>query len=90
MNLLGNINDFRFANLTSYKHAVNTARPAVNVAALIGHTALRNNHMDRLDRVATADEITAMREQLRIALAEGALGLSSGLAYASAFASTFG
>lgn len=88
MNLLGNINDFRFANLASYKHAVNTARPAVNVAALIGHTALRNNHMDRLDRVATADEITAMREQLRIALAEGALGLSSGLAYASAFAST--
>ena len=29
------------------------AQPAVNVGALVGHTALRNNHMDRLDRAAT-------------------------------------
>ncbi len=88
MNLLGNMNDFRFANLASYKSAVNEARPAVNVAALVGHTALRNNHMDRLDRAASDEEILAMRTQLREALAEGALGLSSGLAYASAFSST--
>lgn len=88
MNLLGDFNDFRFANLATYKTAVNNTRPAVNVAALIGHTALRNNHMDRLDRTATADEIAAMREQLRESLAEGALGLSSGLAYASAYSST--
>ena len=88
MNLLGNMNDFRFANLASYKSAVNEARPAVNVAALVGHTALRNNHMDHLDRAASSEEILAMRTQLREALAEGALGLSSGLAYASAFSST--
>jgi N-acyl-D-aspartate/D-glutamate deacylase len=56
----------------------------VNVAALVGHTALRNNHMDRLDRCATEGEIDAMRAQLREALEGGALGLSSGLAYASA------
>ncbi|WP_284208571.1 N-acyl-D-amino-acid deacylase family protein, partial [Chitiniphilus shinanonensis] len=62
------------------------ARPAVNVAALVGHTALRNNHLDRLDRPADAAEIAAMRAELRDALAHGALGLSSGLAYASAFA----
>ena len=35
------------------------------MAALVGHTALRNNHMDRLDRSATRDEVLAMREQLR-------------------------
>ncbi len=58
--------------------------PAVNVAALAGHTALRNNHMDRLDRAATAAEIQAMRAQLIEALDHGALGLSSGLAYLSA------
>ncbi len=46
-----------------------------------GHTALRNNHMDRLDRAATAAEIEAMRAQLIEALDHGALGLSSGLAY---------
>ncbi len=86
MNLLGMPELFCYANFASYKQAVNAAQPAVNVAALVGHTALRNNHMDRLDRVATADEIELMREQLREALEEGALGLSSGLAYASASA----
>lgn len=88
MNLLGAAEDFCFADLATYKAAVNRTCPAVNVAALIGHTALRNNHMDRLDRVATPTEIEAMRTQLREALAQGALGLSTGLAYASAFASS--
>lgn len=88
MNLLGSKEDFCFPDLATYKQAVNKTVPAVNVAALIGHTALRNNHMDRLDRSATDYEIAAMRLQLRTALAEGALGLSSGLAYASAFSSS--
>lgn len=88
MNLLGAPEDFSYADFASYKHAVNQAQPAVNVAALIGHTALRNNHMDRLDRTATQAEIELMRVQLRESLSEGALGLSSGLAYGSAIASS--
>jgi len=85
MNLLGEAADFRFADFASYRQAVEAACPAVNVAALVGHTALRQNHMERLDRAATAAEIAAMRAQLRASLAQGALGLSSGLAYGSAF-----
>lgn len=85
MNLLGEAADFRFADFASYRQAVEAACPAVNVAALVGHTALRQNHMERLDRAATAVEIAAMRAQLRASLAQGALGLSSGLAYGSAF-----
>ncbi|WP_062061754.1 N-acyl-D-amino-acid deacylase family protein [Cellvibrio sp. OA-2007] len=88
MNLLGAAEDFSYADFASYKQAVNRAQPAVNVAALIGHTALRNNHMDRLDRTATQGEVELMRVQLREALTEGALGLSSGLAYGSAIASS--
>lgn len=88
MNLLGVPEDFAYADFESYINAVNTAQPAVNVAALVGHTALRNNHMDSLDRAASVDEIELMRVQLRDSLEQGALGLSSGLAYASAFAST--
>ncbi|HEY0893170.1 MAG TPA: D-aminoacylase [Cellvibrio sp.] len=88
MNLLGAPDDFSYADFASYKNAVNRVQPAVNVAALIGHTALRNNHMDRLDRVATQSEIELMRVQLRDSLTEGALGLSSGLAYGSAIASS--
>src|SRR4051794_17586670 len=85
MNLLGTADVFTYPTFASYVDAVNRARPAVNVAALVGHTTLRNNQMDRLDRAATADEIDAMRAELREALDHGAIGLSSGLQYASAF-----
>jgi N-acyl-D-aspartate/D-glutamate deacylase len=84
MNLLGNADAFRYPTFAAYVDSITGARPAVNVGALVGHTALRNNHMDRLDRIATEAEIGAMRAQLREALDGGALGLSSGLAYLSA------
>ncbi|MCO4875454.1 D-aminoacylase [Paraburkholderia caribensis] len=86
MNLLGARDAFQYPTFAAYVDAVNEAKPSVNVGALIGHTALRNNHMDRLDRAATREEIDGMRVQLEEALANGALGLSSGLAYGSAFA----
>jgi N-acyl-D-aspartate/D-glutamate deacylase len=88
MNLLGNVNDFRYPTFASYVAAIQEAQPAVNVGALVGHTVLRNNHMDRLDRAASEPEIEAMRTQLREALESGALGLSTGLAYLSANSAT--
>jgi N-acyl-D-aspartate/D-glutamate deacylase len=84
MNLLGNADAFRYPTFAAYVSAIQNAQPAVNVGALVGHTALRNNHMGRLDRTATAPEIEAMRQQLKESLDCGALGLSSGLAYLSA------
>lgn len=84
LNLLGEPEEFRFPTFETYVEAVETAKPAVNVAALVGHTALRSNHMDRLDRTASAKEIEGMRGQLCEALEHGALGLSTGLAYRSA------
>lgn len=88
MNLLGDAAAFRYPTFAAYVAAVNVATPSVNVAALAGHTALRNNHMDRLDRAATKAEIAAMQAQLREALECGALGLSTGLAYLSAYFAT--
>lgn len=87
MNLLGGRQAFSYPTFADYTRAVDAAQPSVNVAALVGHTALRSNHMDRLDRRATVAETQAMRAQLREALEHGALGLSTGLAYASAFES---
>ncbi len=84
MNLLGDVNAFCYPTFAKYVAAVNAAQPAVNVAALVGHTSLRNNSMDRLDHTASAKEIEAMRTQLRESLNHGALGLSTGLAYLSA------
>jgi len=88
MNLLGEHSDFQYPSFSVYVEAIRESRPSVNVGALVGHTALRNNHMDRLDRSATDGEIAAMRAQLEDALAHGALGLSSGLAYLSAYSAT--
>jgi N-acyl-D-aspartate/D-glutamate deacylase len=88
MNLLGVAGEFCYPTFASYVAAIGTAKPAVNVSALVGHTALRNNHMDRLNRVATDAEIERMRAQLCESLDNGALGLSSGLAYLSANAAT--
>lgn len=87
MNLLGKQEDFKYATFNQYAKAVNNAQPAVNVGALIGHTTLRNNVMDDLFRSATDDEIILMKSSLKQALQEGALGMSSGLAYSSAFSS---
>lgn len=88
MNLLGGRELFRYPTFASYVEAVNAARPAVNVAALVGHTALRANHMAELDREAAPGELEAMRADLREALEAGAVGLSTGLAYYNAAAAS--
>ncbi|MFA6508302.1 MAG: D-aminoacylase [Treponemataceae bacterium] len=88
MSLLGPDDVFVYPRFSQYRAAVEAAKPSVNVAALVGHTALRGNHMDTLDRLAKSDEIEKMRDQLREALDEGALGLSTGLAYANAYEAT--
>ena len=88
MNLLGTRERFRYPAFADYLNALKAARPTPNVAALIGHTSLRNNHLDRLDRSATKSEIAAMRLELAAALSAGALGLSTGLAYANASAAS--
>lgn len=83
MNLLGE-SDVFFPTFDAFADAIEEASPAVNVAALIGHTTLRAGVMDRFDRPANKDEILAMREALRLALRGGAIGLSTGLAYTNA------
>jgi N-acyl-D-amino-acid deacylase len=88
MNLLGGAEAFCYPTFAAYVAAVRNARPSVNVCALVGHTSLRNNHMDRLDRSAIPVEIESMCVQLREALDAGVLGLSSGLAYLSANAAS--
>jgi len=86
MNLLGQSADFRYPAFADYAAAVEQAQPAVNVAALVGHTALRATVMKALDQPASATDIQQMRNLLEAALSQGALGLSSGLAYHNASA----
>jgi N-acyl-D-amino-acid deacylase len=86
--LLGDPDQFRYADFPAYAAAVDAASPATNVIALVGHTALRARHMPALDRDATEGERSAMRRDLEAALDAGAFGLSTGLAYANANAAS--
>ena len=79
---------FRFARFGDYLAAVQAARPAVNAAALVGHTTLRIGCMADLDRAAAPAEAQAMRTRLADALADGAIGLSTGVYYPPARAAT--
>ena len=84
LGLLGQ-DQFRHPSLADYAEAVDAARPAVNVAALIGHTSLRACAMSDLSRAADARERERMAETMRQAMQEGAFGVSSGVFYANAY-----
>jgi len=88
LDLIGTAEAFRFRRFADYLDAVEAAPPAINAACLVGHSTLRAGAMDKLDRPADEGEIEAMRARLAEALDAGAIGLSSGLWYAPAVAST--
>jgi N-acyl-D-amino-acid deacylase len=67
---------------------VDRARPAVNVAAMVGLGTVRGRVVGLADRPATAAELARMARLVDGALAAGACGASSGLEYTpGAFAS---
>lgn len=71
-----------FPTFDAYFAELDAKPAAINVVAQVGHSALRVMAMgDDLDRAATAAEIDVMRRALKEALAQGAAGLSTGLAY---------
>lgn len=87
INLLGQQDEFQFTDLAAYASKLKEQKPNVNVVALVGHTALRAQVMDDLSQPATDHEIKKMARLLKTALAQGAKGLSTGLAYKNAQAS---
>ena len=70
-----------WTSFAAYLEAIDDARPALNVAALIGHGTLRETVIGRSDRAPMPDELEAMRGLLSGAIDEGAVGMSSGLIY---------
>ena len=81
MNLLGDASWYRFPTMREYVAAVEASPPALNVAPLVGHTALRAAAMDDVYRAAATAEIAYMETLLDEALEAGCIGMSTGLAY---------
>ena len=55
--------------------------PSLNLAYLVGNTALRIGAIGWDDEPATPSQVADMRSMLREAMAQGAIGVSSGLDY---------
>jgi N-acyl-D-amino-acid deacylase len=70
-----------WSTVAEYRTLYNQIRPAINAALLIGHNTLHAGICGYEPRGATPDEMQLMKKELEQALDEGAIGLSSGLAY---------
>jgi N-acyl-D-amino-acid deacylase len=84
LDLIGEAADYRYPRFAEYFAALDRTPAAINAACLVGHSTLRVGAMTSLDRPAEPAELDRMRELLQEALDAGAVGLSSGLAYAPA------
>ena len=72
-----------------FRERLRAAEPAVNVAPMVGHSALRAFVYGFSRGEPSPDQIAEMARLLEVAFDEGAVGLSFGLGYAlGAFAST--
>jgi len=67
--------------VADYRERFAEARPAINAALLVGHNTLHAGICGYEPRGATSAELEQMFQTLEQALDEGAIGLSSGLAY---------
>jgi N-acyl-D-amino-acid deacylase len=61
--------------------AVAKAGPSVNFATLVGHNTVRAEVMGSADRLPSIPELTRMRSLVWRAMADGAVGFSTGLQY---------
>jgi N-acyl-D-amino-acid deacylase len=74
--------------LDGFFRALEVVRPSVNAASMVGHGTIRGLVVGNEDRPATPEELARMREMVTQALAQGAVGFSTGLEYTpSGFAS---
>jgi N-acyl-D-amino-acid deacylase len=77
--------DVAWTSLGEYLEYLEARGVSPNVASFIGATTVRVHELGYDNRPPTADELARMRELVREAMREGALGVGSSLIYAPAF-----
>ncbi len=76
-------------DFAGYFKRLETSKIAINVGSLVGATQVRKYAMGTEDRDPSEGELSSMKQQVRLAMKQGALGLSTSLIYAPAtFAKT--
>ena len=74
--------------LDEYLQSLSKRGISPNVASFIGATTVRINHIGYENRAPTDEELTSMKNMVKEAMEDGALGVGSSLIYAPAFYST--
>ncbi|MEX0300001.1 MAG: amidohydrolase family protein, partial [Kordiimonas sp.] len=75
----------QWKTLGEYLEHLETKGVSPNVASFIGATTVRMNQLGEENVAPTAEQLEAMKAEVRFAMEEGALGLGSSLIYAPAF-----
>ena len=77
--LFGEEVDWMWSDLDGYRQFAAQRGLGVNIAPLVGHSAIRGAVVGFEDRKATKDEVSAMQGLIAEAMEQGAYGLSTGL-----------
>ncbi len=77
--------DVTWTSLGGYLEHLIERGVSPNVASFVGATTVRIHELGYEDRAPTAQELERMKDLVRTAMEEGALGLASSLIYAPAF-----
>ena len=77
---------FSYKTFGDYVSALRAKPAATNCALLVGHSMLRVQTMDDVERPANASEIARMQRMVDEAMTAGAIGVSTGLYYEPASA----
>ena len=77
--IFGDAVPWTWQDLGGYREAVAEIGLSINIAPLVGHSAVRGMVVGFEDRPASGDEIRAMQYQVELAMEQGAVGFSTGL-----------
>jgi N-acyl-D-amino-acid deacylase len=77
--------EIEWTTLGEYLEYLERKGVSPNVASFVGATTVRVHELGYEDRPPTEDELERMRQLVRVAMQEGALGVGSSLIYAPAF-----
>lgn len=81
LDLIGDAAAYRFPSMGDYLDRLDRIPAATNSVMLVGHSSLRASLMSNLNRAAGESELAEMKALLAVAMEQGAVGLSTGLAY---------
>lgn len=73
--------EWQWESVDEYLTAVDQARPAINIGTLVGHGTIRCNFLGFDPVNVTEADLDEMADAVEEALAEGAVGVSTGLEY---------